>query len=74
MKAEEYAAWRAVSPGERIRAAMDLSMALYASKIVAGRAQVLADVAALRESTERDIERNDRKREQDRGMEDDYSL
>jgi hypothetical protein len=32
MKADEYAAWRAVPPGERIRAAMDLSMALYGLK------------------------------------------
>jgi hypothetical protein len=32
MKADEYSAWRAVSPGERIRAAMDLSIELYGLK------------------------------------------
>ena len=32
MKADEYAAWRRVSPRERLRAVMEISNALYGLK------------------------------------------
>jgi hypothetical protein len=47
---------------------------LLTAKMAAGRAQDLADVAALQESKEHDVEPNDKMQNLDKHIDDDYSL